>query len=199
MELTLKVTSGKHAGPRAGWWTPPENFDATTKPVARAHLESMTATTLPDGFYAVALREQDRIVIRKYREFVPAAGDRPSEYGGFVERELETDAEGNVWIRAFPGMKFIVPDVTAVGTEPRRPTEKDPRVWFGIETGVFFHQGKLFEKTDVTQGFFDHYATDIQSCPGLPETRAVSVHQPSSLASLAFNFCDPTSESRSLG
>jgi len=61
---------------------PSGKFRCHDEPVARAHLESMTATTLPDGFYAVALREQDRIVIRKYRSLFPPPGIAPANMAG---------------------------------------------------------------------------------------------------------------------
>jgi len=164
----LCLTSNKHIGPNISWWMPPEGIATSKVPMVRTRLESLSSTSLLNDSYVVALRKDDRILVRKYKDFVPSAGDRKSEYDNFVMREIESDVEGNVWIRAFPGSKFIVPDVTAVGVEPPRRGESDPRVWFGIETGVFFHQGKKFQKTDVTQGFFDHFVTDIQSCPGLP-------------------------------
>jgi hypothetical protein len=164
----LWLTSNKHVGPHISWWVPPEGIATPVVPMVRTRLESLSSTAFMDGTYAVALREGDRILVRQYRDFIPSAGSRQGDYSGFVMRDVESDAEGHVWTRAFPGAKFIVPDVTAVGVEPLRQGQSDPAVWFGIETGIFFHQGKEFHKTDVTQGFFSHFVTDIQSCPGLP-------------------------------
>jgi len=71
----------------------------------------------------------------------------------------------------FSSMKFIVPDVTAVGRNPGGPTEKRSRVWFGMRPGLLPSGANSFEKTDVTQGFFI-IPTDIQSCRAFPSISA---------------------------
>lgn len=165
-----RLTSDKHGGPRVSLWHPNE-IRPESRIVARTRLQNISAALNQDRETWMVLREKDHLFVRRYREFFTTVGHQKSgDVNALVTREYERDAEGNLWTRAFPGARFIVPDVTAVGAVPAHPGEEKraAAVWFGIETGAFFHRGDTFEKTNVTQGFFDHFVTEIQSCPDLP-------------------------------
>lgn len=166
----VRLFSDKGVGPRVSFWHPNDN-NPTPILIARTRLESMSGTRGSDGFYWLVFREKNHLFVRRYKEFRTRLGDKDSgDTNVFVTRDYETDADGNRWSRAYPSVRFIVPDVTAVGAEPPLSTEErlPAPIWFGIETGAFFHRGDVFNKTDVTQGFFDHFVTDIAACRGLP-------------------------------
>ena len=129
--------------------------------VSKALLEPFAAAALPKGGYLVALKQDDEILLRSHREFNSTGTDiEKDQWSWPIYVEREEDAHRNVWNRITARARVIIPDVTSVGLEP------SGRVWWGIESGIMAKKGDEFFATDVSQGFFYHYVTDIKGCGG---------------------------------
>ncbi len=131
--------------------------------VSRAGLEPYGVTPVPvdsddanHGEYLVALKDSDRITLRRYRSFnVNGRAIKKDTRNWPIYMETESDRHGNTWHRIFAQVRRIVPDVTSLGIDPAG------RIWWGIESGVMYKQGEQFLATDVSLGFFYHLVTHI--------------------------------------
>ena len=139
----------------------PDGGEPKLDRVSRTALEAFAATPTRSGSYLLALRQNDRILLRQFRTFnTTGVGVKKYERDWPIYVEQDRDRTGNRWRRISARARVIIPDVTSVGAEP------NGRVWWGIESGVMAKTGEEFFATDVSQGFFYHYVTTIKGCSG---------------------------------
>jgi len=127
--------------------------------VTRVGLQAFAMTPLAHGEYLVALRESEEISFQKYRNFNVTGKPVEKDRNKPVYFETERDRAGNEWKRIFAQARMVIPDVTSVGVE-----KATGRIWWGIESGIFYKDRENYFAIDVSMGFFYHLITHIQSC-----------------------------------
>ena len=124
--------------------------------VTRAGLGAYGITQGSEDDYVVAIKEEERIAIRRYRNFNIRGQAVTKDTRNFpIYNETELDKKGNTWRRIFSQARSRVSDVTSLGLDT------SGRLWWGIESGIMYKDGEQFIATDVSRGFFHHFVTHI--------------------------------------
>jgi tetratricopeptide (TPR) repeat protein len=125
--------------------------------VTQARLEPYAIAAMQDG-YRTALITGSQVEIKTYPQLTFAK--RMNDPTSAIYTEESQDSEGGNWRRIFARARYIMPDVTAVGTGPGE------RVWWGIETGIMSLLDGNHFVSDVSLGFFSHHIDQITHCGG---------------------------------